>query len=251
MSSEENNEFWAKQRVLKDRGVPEGTTSSEETTRRNKDFLKKQLEAVVSSRCFRRSLLSPLLQEVVDTHDVEISGQSKELFCTNVRRFPYNIAILIVFPPRCIKWNDWKSKILVEPSPGSQADYIQNYRHCHSQLKCCQAIRVTLKTLVSNELIRCLTVLSECCCRHKKPTVPSDSDISANGYSTSDSATPNSPVGQQSIPQINYDEIDPPPSYAALFPNQKITTESNDISSNGLSSSATGDGPPTALQPTD
>ncbi|XP_037039950.1 uncharacterized protein LOC119076961 [Bradysia coprophila] len=85
--------------------------------------------------------------------------------------------------------------------------------------------------------------LWECCCRHKKPSVPPDFDASANAYSTSDFTTTNSsPVDQQSAPQINYDEIDPPPSYAALFPNQKTTNESN-----GISSSATGDGPPATL----
>lgn len=65
-----------------------------------------------------------------------------------------------------------------------------------------------------------------------------------NAYSTSDfNATANSsPVGQQSVPQINYDEIDPPPSYAALFPNQKITNESN-----GVGSSATQEVQPTTI----
>ncbi|KAJ6644369.1 hypothetical protein Bhyg_09338 [Pseudolycoriella hygida] len=91
--------------------------------------------------------------------------------------------------------------------------------------------------------------LYECCCRHKKPATPS-SDLVANGFSSPDlSSTANSsPVNDQSLPQINYDEIDPPPSYAALFPNQKTTTESNGISSSATQdASPTQDAPPTTL----
>lgn len=92
-------------------------------------------------------------------------------------------------------------------------------------------------------------MFTECCCRHKKPTIPPDFDASANVYSiasdfntTANSSQPQ--IGQHSLPQINYDEIDPPPSYAALFPNQKITNESN-----GISSSATEEGLPSQPQP--
>lgn len=93
-----------------------------------------------------------------------------------------------------------------------------------------------------------IVALIECCCRHKKPTAPTDSDASANAYSTSDFTTTNStPVDQQSVPQINYDEIDPPPSYAALFPNQKTTTTNE---SNGINASTTEDDPPPATLPT-
>ncbi len=70
--------------------------------------------------------------------------------------------------------------------------------------------------------------------------MPPDFDASANAYSTTsdlNTTANSSPVGHQQStpPQINYDEIDPPPSYAALFPNQKMTTNE----SNGISSSAT------------
>lgn len=75
---------------------------------------------------------------------------------------------------------------------------------------------------------------AECCCRHKKPAIPPDFDASVNAFSTTSDINPtanSSPTGPHPSPQINYDEIDPPPSYAALFPNQKITNESNGISS--------------------
>jgi hypothetical protein len=79
--------------------------------------------------------------------------------------------------------------------------------------------------------------LWECCCRHKKPAIPPDFDASTNAYSIASdlNATVNSiPAPGSAAP--NYDEIDPPPSYAALFPNQKITNESNNVVSTSASS---------------
>lgn len=59
----------------------------------------------------------------------------------------------------------------------------------------------------------------ECCCRSKKPTTPEDPNIS----SISSDLNTTVQISTESVQPPNYDEIDPPPSYAILFPNQKQT----------------------------
>lgn len=59
------------------------------------------------------------------------------------------------------------------------------------------------------------------CCRNNK----SDTTITASASNSSDSDTSvthgqSSPLEQNQLPP-NYEEIDPPPSYSTLFPNQK------------------------------
>lgn len=70
----------------------------------------------------------------------------------------------------------------------------------------------------------CFVVLFEIrieCCRNNK----TDTTITASASSSSDSEASvthglSSPLEQHQLPP-NYEEIDPPPSYSTLFPNQK------------------------------
>ena len=58
----------------------------------------------------------------------------------------------------------------------------------------------------------------ECCCRSKKPTVQEDT---TEANLTSEINTTIQISSSDPVQPPNYDEIDPPPAYAILFPNQK------------------------------
>ena len=64
----------------------------------------------------------------------------------------------------------------------------------------------------------------ECCCRHQKnDTNLNGSTVSSGGGNGNDSIEPPVRIHQDSTPP-NYDELDPPPAYSILFPNQKAQT---------------------------
>lgn len=86
---------------------------------------------------------------------------------------------------------------------------------------------------------------AECCCRTKKPISTTVDGIPVNVSSTSSDLSGNTTVHVSAVEPPNYDEIDPPPSYSALFPNQKqpsdaeVTDVSNESSPVGLASTPT------------
>lgn len=90
---------------------------------------------------------------------------------------------------------------------------------------------------------------AECCCRAKKPISTTVDGIPVNVSSTSSDLSGTTTVHVSPVEPPNYDEIDPPPSYSALFPNQKqpsdaevdvnVTDVSNESSPAGLAPTPT------------
>lgn len=76
--------------------------------------------------------------------------------------------------------------------------------------------------------------LWECCCRQSKTTDPNLDGTNPNGGQAAQSQV-NSPTTPDPSPP-NYDELDPPPAYSVLFPNQKSSTNQPSSSTNDANS---------------
>lgn len=84
-------------------------------------------------------------------------------------------------------------------------------------------------------------LFSECCCRKPKPVLPLNVEsldppvMNVNVISNTFASEHHQLHLQQQNPSdslqtvINYDETEPPPSYALLFPNQKSTEDLSQI----------------------
>lgn len=88
---------------------------------------------------------------------------------------------------------------------------------------------------------------AECCCRTKKPISTTVDGIPVNVSSISSDQSSNTTVHVSTVEPPNYDEIDPPPSYSALFPNQKQPSDAEaDVNVTDVSTESN----PAALAPT-
>ncbi|XP_055379681.1 putative mediator of RNA polymerase II transcription subunit 26 [Condylostylus longicornis] len=86
--------------------------------------------------------------------------------------------------------------------------------------------------------------LWECCCRNNKNESHITASTIVGSPSIQDSTDVQPSRNQNNITPPNYDELDPPPAYSVLFPNQKAATTSGIESSSQLQTSTAAPPPP-------